>query len=105
MIWTQRSADVMVGIPSDMILAYLWIQCLCKELGLKPGEVTMNFGDTHIYEEHIIGAKEYIERLEPRLIPIAYITDEFTTIEEFKPEQLIVSQYDPHPAIKLELKV
>lgn len=105
MIWTQRSADVMVGIPSDMILAYLWVQCLSKELGFKPGEVTMNFGDTHIYEEHIAGAKQYLEVLEPRLIPIATLNDKFTCIEQFYPDQLDIIQYDPHPAIKFELKV
>lgn len=105
MIWTQRSADVMVGIPSDMILAYLWVQCLSKELGFKPGEVTMNFGDTHIYEEHIAGAKQYLEVLEPRLIPIATLNDKFTCIEQFYPDQLDIIQYDPHPSIKFELKV
>lgn len=105
MIWTQRSADVMVGIPSDMVLAYLWVKCLSKELGFKPGEVTMNFGDTHIYEEHIAGAKQYLEVLEPRLIPIATLNDKFTCIEQFYPDQLDIIQYDPHPAIKFELKV
>lgn len=105
MIWNQRSADVMVGIPSDMILAYLWVQCLSKELGFKPGEVTMNFGDTHIYEEHIAGAKQYLEVLEPRLIPIATLNDKFKCIEQFYPDQLDIMQYDPHPSIKFELKV
>lgn len=105
MIWNQRSADTMVGIPSDMILAYLWVQCLCKELGFVPGEVTMNFGDTHIYEEHIAGAKEYLENIVPKLIPIAKLSAEFTCIEKFMPTMLEVIQYDPHPAIKFELKV
>lgn len=105
MIWTQRSADVMLGIPSDMILAYLCVQCLSTELGFKPGEVTMNFGDTHIYEEHIAGAKQYLEVLEPRLIPIATLNDKFTCIESFYPDQLDIIQYDPHPSIKFELKV
>lgn len=105
MIWTQRSADTMVGIPSDMILAYLWVQCLSKELGFEPGIVTMNFGDTHIYEEHIVGAKQYLEVLEPKLIPIATLNDKFTCIEQFYPDQLDIIQYNPHPSIKFELKV
>ena len=105
MIWNQRSADTMVGIPSDMILAYLWVQCLSKELGFEPGIVTMNFGDTHIYEEHISGAKKYLEVLEPRLIPIATLNDKFTSIENFYPDQLDIVQYEPHEAIKFELKV
>ena len=105
MIWTQRSADVMVGIPADMILAYLWVQCLCRELNFFPGEITMNFGDTHIYTEHIEGVNTYIERLEPRLIPIASLNSKFTSIENFEPEQLDIVQYEPHEAIKFELKV
>lgn len=105
MIWNQRSADTMVGIPSDMILAYLWVQCLSKELGFEPGIVTMNFGDTHIYEEHIVGAKQYLEVLEPKLIPIAKLNNKFTSIENFYPDQLDIVQYEPHEAIKFELKV
>lgn len=105
MIWTQRSADVMVGIPADMILAWLWVQCLCRELGFEPGIVTMNFGDTHIYEEHIEGAKNYLGILEPRLIPIASLNSKFTSIENFEPDQLDIVQYEPHDAIKFELKV
>ena len=105
MIWTQRSADVMVGIPADMILAWLWVQCLCRELGFEPGIVTMNFGDTHIYNEHIEGANTYTEILEPRLIPIASLNSKFTSIENFEPDQLDIVQYDPHDAIKFELKV
>lgn len=105
MIWTQRSADVMVGIPSDMLLAWLWVQCLCKELNFVPGTITMNFGDTHIYEEHIAGAKQYLEEIRPRLKPIAQLNDKFTCIENFYPDQVDIIQYDPHPAIKFELKV
>lgn len=105
MIWTQRSADLMVGVPSDMLLAYLWVQGLAKELGFTPGIVTMNFGDTHIYNEHIPGAKEYLEVIRPSTIPKAHLSDEFTCIEEFKPNQLIIDNYEPNKAIKFELKV
>lgn len=105
MIWTQRSADVMVGIPSDMILAWLWVQCLCTELGFMPGTITMNFGDTHIYEEYIAGAKEYLENIIPKLEPIAKLNSKFTSIENFYPDQVDVIQYDHHHTIKFELKV
>ena len=105
MIWNQRSADVMIGIPSDMILAWLWVSCLCEELGFFPGEITMNFGDTHIYNEHLKNARQYVDILEPRLIPIASLNSKFTSIENFMPEHLDIVQYDPHPAIKFELKV
>jgi thymidylate synthase len=103
MIWNQRSVDTMVGLPSDIILAYLWIKLLCEELYLTPGTITMNFGDCHIYNEHIAGAYEYLERLEPGLIPLATLV-KFTTITEFLASDIEVTQYQPHPAIKFELK-
>lgn len=58
MIWIQRSADLMVGVPADAILASLWVIMLANEVGLEPGEVVMQFGDTHIYEEHTAQAEE-----------------------------------------------
>jgi len=52
MVWIQRSADTMIGIPADAILAALWLIALANETGLIAGECTMHFADTHIYEEH-----------------------------------------------------
>lgn len=105
MIWNQRSVDIMVGLPSDIILAYLWIKLLCNQLGYTPGTITMNLGDCHIYAEHLQGAHDYINRLEPRLIPLARLkADRGMKITEFLADMIDVYQYDPHPAIKFELK-
>ena len=103
MIWNQRSVDTMVGLPSDIILAYLWVKLLSNQLGYTPGAITMNFGDCHIYNEHIEGAYEYINRLEPRLIPLAKLKHS-VDIRAFLKDDIEVYQYDPHPAIKFELK-
>lgn len=53
MIWTQRSVDFAIGAPSDFILAALYVITIANECNLLPGELTFNFGDTHLYEEHI----------------------------------------------------
>jgi len=105
MIWNQRSADTMIGIPSDMLLAWLWVQCLCKELGFEPGEVTMNFGDTHIYKDHMTNAHKYVEEIRPRVKPIAYLLDNFKSIETFDPSDVFVQVYEPHEPIKFDLIV
>ena len=50
--------------------------------------------------------KNYLtQKLEPRLIPIASLNSKFTSIENFEPDQLDIVQYEPHDAIKFELKV
>lgn len=63
MIWTQRSVDIMIGLPADIVLAYTWLVMLANEFGYKPGRITMNFGDTHIYADHITNAMLYCERV------------------------------------------
>ncbi len=50
LVWTQRSADVMIGIPSDMILATLYLKIIARATGYQANDITMNFGSTHIYE-------------------------------------------------------
>ncbi len=103
MIWTQRSADIMIGVPSDIILAYLWVKLLCLELDLKPGVITMNFGDCHIYKEHIKPAKTYLHNIKPKLLPLAKVT-RFSGITQFMANDIEVYQYEPHEPIKFELK-
>lgn len=62
MMWVQRSADVMIGVPSDAVFAAAWLIAICAECTwLRPGRVFMQFGDTHVYEEHVEQAVEYFK--------------------------------------------
>lgn len=103
MIWNQRSVDIMIGLPSDIILAYLWVKLLSSHLNLLPGEVTMSLGDCHIYEEHISGAKDYVSELRPKVLPKAKLLND-VYITAFTPEDIEVYQYEPHNPIKFILK-
>lgn len=48
----QRSADLGLGVPFN-ILSYYWLQHLCAAyLGLPPGVLTIVYGDLHIYTNH-----------------------------------------------------
>lgn len=60
MIWYQRSVDVMVGLPSDVILAAAWNIVMAAATGLKPGKITFMLGDTHIYHSHFKGVEQYL---------------------------------------------
>jgi thymidylate synthase len=60
MIWTQRSVDYAVGAPSDFILAALYVLTIAIALDVDPGIITFNFGDTHLYGEHI---EEFVSML------------------------------------------
>lgn len=61
MMWVQRSADTMVGVPSDAIFAAAWLIAICQQFTwLKPGRCVMHFGDTHIYKEHLDDVSDYL---------------------------------------------
>lgn len=50
---TQRSADLICGVPSNVI-QYAFLLCFYADISeLKPGRLVMNFGDLHIYKTHI----------------------------------------------------
>lgn len=102
MSFNMRSVDTLIGMPSDIIIGSLMIITFAEAAGLKPGELVMNFGDTHIYEEHIEKAKEQIERE-----GFEYPTFEMSPLDsiyDFVPECLDVNKYKHQAPIKYELK-
>ena len=60
--WTQRSVDTMVGLPSDIYLAYLFMRYVSLHCDLEIGSCMFALSNVHIYEEHISGAKEILKR-------------------------------------------
>jgi len=100
----QRSADTMLGVPFN-IASYAFLVYMIGHLtNLKPGRLLTVFGDTHIYNNHIPGAKEQIKRTPyrfPRLILKRNVTD----IDDFKLEDFEIVDYNSEPAIKLEMAV
>lgn len=99
MIWNQRSADLMIGVPADIILAYTWLVMLANEFGYQPGRVTMNFGDTHIYKDHTDNAMVYCERVLHSIIgnmtaPIYTLNcPEGKDFLAFEPSDITISDY------------
>lgn len=104
MIWTQRSADVMIGIPSDAVFAAAWIIAMSKETSLLPGRVTMNFGDTHIYEEHIAGVIEYQQAKMYEAPQFMWVGKDGQKTVDFTTDDLKIKTYKHGSAIKFELK-
>ena len=64
MKWTQRSVDTMVGLPSDIYLAYLFMDYIANACELSVGTCMFSLSNVHIYEEHIAAAEELLSRTE-----------------------------------------
>lgn len=97
MIWTQRSVDVMIGLPHDMVLASLFNRLLAMTVGLKCGNIYMNFGDTHIYETHVNIANNFLTQYYFDQKLIVKIKTKDNDILNFKPADLTVKNYAPKP--------
>lgn len=58
LMWNQRSADLFLGVPFNISSYGLLLLLLCKETGYEPGELIGNFGDLHLYQNHLEQAME-----------------------------------------------
>lgn len=100
----QRSADIFLGVPFNIASYALLTIILAKILDREPGEFVHTFGDYHMYENHREQIQEQLSR-SPKPLPTISFTRNFKTLDEFKPEYVKLSDYDPHAGIKAELTV
>lgn len=101
LIWYQRSADIMVGIPSDIVLANLMLIAMGYETQLYPMSITMQLGSAHIYKKHIANAKKVlkIERTLPN--EYTYYSTNNLNFSRFKPDMIDI-HYEPRKPIPFE---
>ncbi len=107
MIWIQRSVDTMVGLPSDIILAWAWLAVLADECMLLPGTITMQLGDCHIYEEHFANAEIYLERVKSANYgsnTIYRLERNGRNFYQFTPDWIKVVEYNNMGPLKFEVK-
>ena len=100
----QRSCDIFLGVPFNIASYALLTTIIAKLCGYAPGEFIHLYGDTHIYENHFEQVREQMSR-EPRPFPTLRISDEAKDLNSFKPEHVILENYNPHPPIKGDLTV
>lgn len=71
---------------------------------LQPKEFIHTIGDSHVYLNHIEPLKVQLQR-EMRPFPTLNICREVTNIEDFTFEDFILSGYNPHGKISMEMAV
>ncbi|MEK7635702.1 MAG: thymidylate synthase [Patescibacteria group bacterium] len=101
LVMIQRSADVPVGVPANMVQYAALTLAFALITGYEPYEYIHVLIDAHIYENQISYVKEILKR-EPRKFPTLEIRPDinFKDIFEFHSGNFVLSDYDPYPAIK-----
>jgi thymidylate synthase len=49
----MRSVDIVLGLPSDVVLYAALMVLISNYISMRPGVLTFQLGDTHIYENHV----------------------------------------------------
>lgn len=101
----QRSVDVMLGLPFNIASYALLTHMIAQVTDLKVGRLVLNLGDTHIYSNHLEGAKIQHDRT-PNEPPTLVMDPDVKDIDSFTMENVRhLDGYNPQESIKLDMAV
>jgi thymidylate synthase len=99
----QRSGDVPVGVPSN-IVQYAALLLMLEHLTGYPAAVYYHtISDAHIYADQVDAVRKMIAR-EPRRLPTVMLNDigrKVDDIHDFRGEHFDLTDYDPHPGLRI----
>lgn len=101
---TQRSNDAFLGGPLNIASYALLTHMVAHVTGCTVGRLVMDFGDTHIYNDHFEAVEEQLKRSIfpcPKLVLNPNVTD----IDSFTMSDISLDNYESHPAIKAKMSV
>jgi dihydrofolate reductase/thymidylate synthase len=100
----QRSMDTALGCPINIASYSILTHIIAKLCDLKPKELVISTGDTHVYLTHIEPLKEQLRRsLLP--FPILNMNIDKKSIDELDQSDFELVGYLHHPTIKMSMAV
>jgi len=100
----QRSCDIFLGIPFNIVSYALLTMMVAQVTDLKPGEFIHTLGDAHIYLNHLDQVRLQLTR-EPYPLPQMEINPSVRDIFQFRFEDFTLTNYIAHPHIKGNISV
>lgn len=95
----QRSGDIFLGIPFNIASYSLLLMMIAQVCDLEAGEFIHTIGDAHIYHNHFEQIHTQLKR-EPRSLPKMQLNKSVKSIFDFKFDDFVLTDYNPHKAIK-----
>ncbi len=103
----QRSGDLGLGVPFNIASYALLTVLMAHACGLKAGEFVHTLGDYHVYLNHVPALTQQITRT-PRPFPTLAIKPTCAPkadLAHYSFDDLILSNYNPLPPIKMTMAV
>lgn len=104
MMLNQRSADVGLGVPFNIVQYSLLLRMIAEVTGHSPGEFIWNGGDVHIYNNHVTQLQEQLTR-SPFDSPTFSFNRPIDSIDDFGYSDFWISGYRSHPRIVMDVAV
>lgn len=95
----QRSADMLVGVPANLIEYSHLTLMLAQTFGYKVSEYIHVLVDAHIYEMQLPYVEKFLA-IEPQRLPTVKLDPEIRGVRNFRHEHFEVSDY--HPQLPME---
>lgn len=103
----QRSGDVPVGVPFNMVQYSALMLMLCHLTGATPGTYYHTISDAHIYQNQMNDVALMLHRGTRRL-PDMYLNEDgkqVTDIHDFRSEHFELRNYNPYPGLRIPVSV
>jgi len=95
----QRSGDVPVGVPSNMVQYAALTMMIAQATGTIPYEFVHSFSDAHIFVDQIPAVEEMLKR-ESLPFPVMKLTSDSTDLFSFRKDDFELTEYAHHSGIK-----
>lgn len=101
----QRSMDLFLGGPFDLVLYGLLTHLLAQTHGFVPGTLTYNIGDAHIYANHFEQVETLLDRPNNKPLPQLIVKNTKNSITEYTLDDFVIEGYDYYDHISAPIAV
>ena len=100
----QRSGDMGLGVPFNIMSYGVLTHLLAKHTNLKPDKLILTLGDAHVYPNHVESLVRQTRR-KPHPFPWLHINHKRECIEDYRYKDMMIQNYKYHPKIKMDMIV
>ena len=99
----QRSGDLGLGVPFNIMSYSLLIHILGQHCGLEVKEFIYYLGNAHIYDDHVECLREQLKN-KPHQFPKLKILNKYENIQDYSLNDLEIIDYKSHNTIKMQMR-